>query len=231
MFRELAVSYLGRHDLAHVDQSDFSNTALGKGIQEGKTNPFSTGWTRGHKPTLIQGGQTERSSIDRSLGEAKGSATATPSKGSSVSNISAFAGSAARKLETTVAISSSEVVSFKRDYEERAVEFAEEISEEVVGEADQAVTALFNDKAEAEAAAAKAEAKKIENERRMRSIAPGLHRQHVLGVPELHHGAQRHLREVRHLRRDQRLQLSGSVGHERSSSPAISPGWSTIENK
>ncbi|SIQ06389.1 ribonucleoside-diphosphate reductase class II [Rhizobium sp. RU20A] len=173
VFRELAVSYLGRHDLAHVDQSDFSNTALGKGIQEGKTNPFSTGWTRGHKPTLIQGGQTERSSIDRSLGEAKGSATAMPSKGSSVSNISAFAGSAARKLETTVAISTSEVVSFKRDYEERAVEFAEEMAEEVATEADQAVTALFSDKAEAEAAAAKAEAKRIENERRMRSIAQG----------------------------------------------------------
>ncbi|TKB08710.1 MAG: hypothetical protein E5W69_11235, partial [Mesorhizobium sp.] len=32
VFRELAVSYLGRHDLAHVDQSDFDKTALGRGI-------------------------------------------------------------------------------------------------------------------------------------------------------------------------------------------------------
>ena len=32
VFRELAVSYLDRHDLAHVDQSDFSNTSLGRGI-------------------------------------------------------------------------------------------------------------------------------------------------------------------------------------------------------
>jgi ribonucleoside-diphosphate reductase alpha chain len=31
VFRELAVSYLGRHDLAHVDTSDFSNTSLGRG--------------------------------------------------------------------------------------------------------------------------------------------------------------------------------------------------------
>src|SRR5437762_11538194 len=53
VFRELAVSYLNRHDLAHVDTSDFGNTALGKGIQEGKTNLLSTGWTRGHKPTLV----------------------------------------------------------------------------------------------------------------------------------------------------------------------------------
>ncbi len=56
VFRELAVSYLGRNDLAHVDTSDFGNTALGKGIQEGKTNLISTGWTRGHKPTLVSGG-------------------------------------------------------------------------------------------------------------------------------------------------------------------------------
>ncbi len=40
VFRELAVSYLGRHDLAHVDTSDFSNTALGKGIQEARPTSF-----------------------------------------------------------------------------------------------------------------------------------------------------------------------------------------------
>ncbi len=47
IFRELAVSYLQRHDLAHVDTSDFGNTALGKGISEGKAQPFSKGLTRG----------------------------------------------------------------------------------------------------------------------------------------------------------------------------------------
>ena len=52
VFRELAVSYLGRYDLAHVDISDFSNTALGKGVKEGKTNLISTGWTRGYKPKM-----------------------------------------------------------------------------------------------------------------------------------------------------------------------------------
>ncbi|AQS41314.1 MAG: Vitamin B12-dependent ribonucleotide reductase [Candidatus Tokpelaia hoelldobleri] len=53
VFRELAVSYLGRHDLAHVDISDFSNTSIGKGVQEGKTNLISTGWTRGFKPRAL----------------------------------------------------------------------------------------------------------------------------------------------------------------------------------
>ena len=37
VFRELAVSYLDRHDLAHVDTSDFGSTALGKGVKEGYT--------------------------------------------------------------------------------------------------------------------------------------------------------------------------------------------------
>ncbi len=47
IFRELAISYLGRHDLAHVDQSDFSSTALGRGISEGKSDAVSKGLTRG----------------------------------------------------------------------------------------------------------------------------------------------------------------------------------------
>ncbi|MCD2181463.1 vitamin B12-dependent ribonucleotide reductase [Rhizobium sp. GN54] len=172
VFRELAVSYLSRNDLAHVDTSDFGNTALGKGIQEGKTNLISTGWTRGYKPTLVSGTGGERP-----LSEPKGAATAAPAKAASSGNITAFAGGAARKLEPTVAISTSEIVAFKRDYEERAAELAEEIAEEapeeVATESQQAVTALFSDKAAADAAAAKAEAKKVENERRMRSIAQG----------------------------------------------------------
>ncbi|WP_411036114.1 vitamin B12-dependent ribonucleotide reductase [Shinella sp. BYT-45] len=168
VFRELAVSYLGRHDLAHVDTSDFGNTALGKGIQEGKTNLISTGWTRGHKPTLIQGGQNERP-----LAEPKGAATAAPAKASSGGNVTAFAGSAARKLEPATAVATSEIVAFKRDYEERAAELAEEIAEEIGEEVAEGVTALFSDKAAAEAASAKADAKKVENERRMRSIAQG----------------------------------------------------------
>jgi len=148
VFRELAVSYLGRHDLAHVDTSDFSNTALGKGIQEGKTNLISTGWTRGHKPVLVSGHGPSS--------EPKGSAAGTPAKGSAGGgSVASFSGSAVRKLEVATAISTSEVVSFKRDYEERAAELADEIAEEA-GAPDK--TALFSDKAEADAATAKAEA-------------------------------------------------------------------------
>jgi ribonucleoside-diphosphate reductase alpha chain len=170
VFRELAVSYLGRHDLAHVDTSDFSNTALGKGIQEGKTNLVSTGWTRGYKPTLVSGNERQASS------EPKGSATSSPARASG-GIVTPFAGSAARKLETTVAISTSEIVAFKRDYEERAKELAqeiaEEVTEEIVSDSQQQATALFSDKAAADAASAKTEAKKLESERRARSIMQG----------------------------------------------------------
>lgn len=160
VFRELAVSYLGRNDLAHVDTSDFGNTALGKGIQEGKTNLISTGWTRGHKPTLVSGGHAP-------LSEPRGAATAAPAT-ARASNIMAFSGSAARKIE---AVASEEpATSFKRDYEERAAEFAEEIAEEV---ATPEVTALFSDKAAADAAAAKSDAKKIEADRRLKSMMQG----------------------------------------------------------
>ncbi|PJR12202.1 vitamin B12-dependent ribonucleotide reductase [Sinorhizobium meliloti] len=161
VFRELAVSYLGRHDLAHVDTSDFSNTALGRGIQEGKTNLVSTGWTRGYKPSIV-GGTGERS-------EPKGASTATPARASAGASVTSISGNAVRKLEPAIAAATSEVVAFKRDYEERAVELAEEIAEE----AEQEVTALFSDKAAAEAAAAKSEAKKVEAERRARSIMQG----------------------------------------------------------
>jgi ribonucleoside-diphosphate reductase alpha chain len=41
VFRELAVSYLERFDLAHVDPSESGFDALGKGEQEGKASPAS----------------------------------------------------------------------------------------------------------------------------------------------------------------------------------------------
>ena len=53
IFRELAVSYLGRHELAHVDPGEFEATAMGAGVREGKdrdkeaTQLVSLGFTRG----------------------------------------------------------------------------------------------------------------------------------------------------------------------------------------
>src|SRR5579884_202280 len=65
VFRELAVSYLERFDLAHVDPSDVGFDALGKGEQEGKAAPaasyVSKGLTRSRTDRLsvvpARGGQ------------------------------------------------------------------------------------------------------------------------------------------------------------------------------
>ncbi|MBD8555870.1 vitamin B12-dependent ribonucleotide reductase [Rhizobium sp. CFBP 8762] len=157
VFRELAVSYLGRNDLAHVDTSDFGNTALGKGIEEGKTNLLSTGWTRGYKPSLVAGHNVSN------INEPKGSATATQPKGGS-STITSI-GSTALKMEA--APQQSEVIAFKRDFEERAAPVAEPVLQPA------AVTDVFSDQAAADAASAKTEAKKLEADRRMKSIMQG----------------------------------------------------------
>jgi len=57
VFRELAVSYLERFDLAHVDPSEGSFDALGKGVTEGKptgaTQYVSRGLTRSRTDKLV----------------------------------------------------------------------------------------------------------------------------------------------------------------------------------
>ncbi len=59
IFRELAVSYLGRHELAHVDPSEIDATAMGSGVGQGReedraaaNNLVSHGFVRGISPTL-----------------------------------------------------------------------------------------------------------------------------------------------------------------------------------
>ncbi len=62
VFRELAVSYLSRFDLAHVDTSGEGFDALGKGVEEGRPSPetryVSKGLTRSRTDRLkvMQGG-------------------------------------------------------------------------------------------------------------------------------------------------------------------------------
>ena len=154
VFRELAVSYLGRNDLGHVDTSDFSNTALGKGIQEGKTNLVSTGWTRGYKPSLVP--------KDTPSGEAKGMATAKPQ----ASNVTTLKSSS---RPTTVGLMTDGATAFKRDVDEQPIPVAQPEKP--------SATELFSDKAAAEAASARTEsansARKLENDRRMKSMMQG----------------------------------------------------------
>ena len=78
VFRELAVSYLGRYDLAHVDPSEADNAALGKGVDEGKPSRVSKGLVRGKAPALsaVSGGSVGGSSGDGPRAEGTGNVTA-----------------------------------------------------------------------------------------------------------------------------------------------------------
>ncbi|MFZ1920833.1 MAG: vitamin B12-dependent ribonucleotide reductase [Xanthobacteraceae bacterium] len=94
VFRELAVSYLSRFDLAHVEPTEGSFDALGKGVEEGRPTPdtryVSKGLTRSRTDRLkvMQGGGAEAPSAE---------ARSTSEGGrSGVSNVTALASSGAR---------------------------------------------------------------------------------------------------------------------------------------
>ncbi|MGA8650871.1 MAG: vitamin B12-dependent ribonucleotide reductase [Xanthobacteraceae bacterium] len=101
VFRELAVSYLERFDLAHVDPSGEGFDALGKGVEEGKpteTRYVSKGLTRSRTDRLkvMQGGQ---GSVDRDAAlpsPAGGGSAAEGGRGGVTSNVTAFTSSNAR---------------------------------------------------------------------------------------------------------------------------------------
>ncbi len=156
VFRELAVSYLDRNDLAHVD-TDFSNTSLGKGISEGKATPFSKGLYRGVSPVKLVSGMGA---------EPKGFAGGPAGEKSSPQRAAPTAFSGSNVLALATAPKPDEAVAFKRDYEERAKELSDESQ---LRETVSAVEPLFTDAAAHEAA----EAKKLAADRRAKSLLQG----------------------------------------------------------
>ncbi|MEL6967238.1 MAG: vitamin B12-dependent ribonucleotide reductase [Pseudomonadota bacterium] len=133
-FRELAISYLGRHDLGHVDTSDFGSTALGKGVNNGETEVISRGLTRGHRLAVVKGAGgvgTEEPAGHLTGGETPGgtgsqaapttlatSATVT-AIGSSGGQATALAAGLATDLtnDSNVLALHEEATAFKRDYD------------------------------------------------------------------------------------------------------------------
>lgn len=79
VFRELAVSYLGRHDLAHVVPEDVTNTGLGGGVREEKAaeTVLSKGLVRGKNLTVISGTAEPKGTGSSSATGAAGGAFAT----------------------------------------------------------------------------------------------------------------------------------------------------------
>lgn len=151
VFRELAVSYLERHDLAHVDQSEFSSTPMGKGIQDGTTEAVSKGLTRGHKLSIINQ-------------DPKGSAGNGPTASSNVTAIASGSVATVAAASNAVAEMFEEASAFKRDYSETDQSLKTELEAEQVAEsAKAAATGLSTD----------AERKKVEADRRVKAMMQG----------------------------------------------------------
>ncbi|MEE9311226.1 MAG: vitamin B12-dependent ribonucleotide reductase, partial [Planctomycetota bacterium] len=138
IFRELAISYAGRHDLGHVDTSDFRTTALGKGVEEGKAQVHSTGLTRGSKFSIVKNTGTR--------GDPSGSAKSGGS--STAAKVTAIASGS-----TAIAIAepandefAEETKGFKRDYTVKAVkEMAEGYAEETAHPAPSSAPVMTKD--------------------------------------------------------------------------------------
>ncbi|MCP4998690.1 MAG: vitamin B12-dependent ribonucleotide reductase, partial [Hyphomicrobiales bacterium] len=123
-FRELAVSYLGRNDLAHVDTSNFGATALGKGVKEGKAEVHSSGLLRGYKPHVVPSDEPAGSSTGPAP---KGSATSAIATGELTTKSTAVAAN----TNVTMASGAQAAVAFKRDLNvEEAQEAVEDFAEE-----------------------------------------------------------------------------------------------------
>jgi len=98
VFRELAVSYLNRFDLAHVDPTEGSFDALGKGVEEGKEDMRSAS-------RLVSRGLT-RSRTDKLRVMEGGGSAASSSEGRGAAT-SAASSSAVRDAATSAASSSA----------------------------------------------------------------------------------------------------------------------------
>jgi ribonucleoside-diphosphate reductase alpha chain len=103
IFRELAVSYLERFDLAHIDPSQTGYDALGKGVEEGKapvaSQYVSKGLTRSRTDKLgviAGGGDARGASPSPAAGGSAGDAGRGGVSASTGSNVTAFSTSGPR---------------------------------------------------------------------------------------------------------------------------------------
>ncbi|MCE7027818.1 vitamin B12-dependent ribonucleotide reductase [Jiella avicenniae] len=136
VFRELAVSYLGRHDLAHVQPEDFGGSTIGRGVEGDKPAPLpiSSGMVRGQtaKFRLVSSAEPQGSAkteapakpapvtaASRSLATAANSSVksgATPAP-AATAQATGTPATAQRSGATVTALGGAQATAFKRDYE------------------------------------------------------------------------------------------------------------------
>ena len=174
VFRELAVSYLERFDLAHVDPSEGGFDALGKGETEGRpapaTNYVSKGLTRS---------RTDRLSVVR------GPSGSSSGGGAAVSSSPAEGGAAraagVRGQRNVTALHSAAATALKAEPEAK-LSPAEKLE------------------AQTRRSSRQRQAARLREARR--GPRQGLRGRSLRRMRQLHAGAQRHLHEVRHVRID-----------------------------
>ena len=119
VFRELAVSYMSRFDLAHVDPTESNFDALGKGVEEGKepeaaghqaTKYLSKGLTRSRTDNLVvmRGGSAAITSGSDSAPAGGSKVTALASHGASARVGDVLEGAVALKQEVSHDLSPTE---------------------------------------------------------------------------------------------------------------------------
>jgi ribonucleoside-diphosphate reductase alpha chain len=136
VFRELAVSYLERFDLAHVEPAETNFDALGKGVVEGRPSPdaryVSKGLTRSRTDRLkvMQGGQgiADRADLP-SPSPAGGASVGETGRGGASSKVTALAsagpraeiaGTTALKAEPEQKLSPTEILEQQNRTDARA---------------------------------------------------------------------------------------------------------------
>jgi len=109
VFRELAVSYLGRHDLAHVQPEELSASTIGRGVEGDKPAPLpiSAGMVRG---------QTSKFRLVSSS-EPQGSAAGTVAPVAKPASPSTIVTAVLPRAAAPLARGGAQVAAFKRDYE------------------------------------------------------------------------------------------------------------------
>jgi ribonucleoside-diphosphate reductase alpha chain len=120
VFRELAVSYLARHDLAHVSPDDIGATAMGSGETEGRKPGPETVVSRG----LVRGKVAERFKVlEGTSGAAAGSAGRSAA-GSVVANVFAGATVGATALRAAEPMARAEAAPEARGFAQGQAETA-----------------------------------------------------------------------------------------------------------
>ncbi|WP_418885056.1 vitamin B12-dependent ribonucleotide reductase [Aurantimonas endophytica] len=127
IFRELAVSYLDRHDLAHVQPEDFGASTIGRGVDGDKPAPMpvSHGMVRGQTSRfrLVSSSEPQGSAGGAApVASVKSVVTAANTAGRPATTAGTVRAPAATAARGPVAAVTAAATAFKREYEQAPID-------------------------------------------------------------------------------------------------------------